>query len=411
VAALVGGARAHADVGVAVVDAPRAPSPRATVEAALVNAATASGAAVIPDPARAARDNLRAGAVPREELERLRRVRELTDEGWRAYLQVSVDFAAARLGRARTDAEELLPQDGGPELYADIALRLGAVLAYLGRRAEAAEVLRLAGWLDPGRAVTTAEFSPDVIAAVEAARAQAPAAVPVRISAGPAGRRVAIEIDGRPAGTAPVATSLAIGQHVVVARGRGLRPRGLTFAVAEPSTAIDVPLDEDVDAAALEAAAPLAIGASAGEASRALDAVLLYGDLDAVVVAASVWSRGEPALLGQRCQGSPVRCGPVVEVGYGAGDGALAAAAAALWRQLADGARRPTEAPVLLGDARIARGGGAAGRGGPCRWCRNPWVWTGVGVALAAVVTGAAIAASAEDRTIVTVDPGDFGGR
>ena len=99
-------------------------------------------------------------------------MREQIDEGWRAFLRVQVDFAASRLATARTDAEALVALPGGAQLYADAALRLGAVLGHLGRTAEAQAILALALALDPDRPITLAEFSPDVVAAVDAVRAQ-----------------------------------------------------------------------------------------------------------------------------------------------------------------------------------------------------------------------------------------------
>ena len=45
---------------------------------------------------------------------------------------------SVKLAHARTEAEALLALPGGGELYADAALRLGAVLGHQGRTAECA---------------------------------------------------------------------------------------------------------------------------------------------------------------------------------------------------------------------------------------------------------------------------------
>jgi hypothetical protein len=400
---LAGGAARADDVGLVVVAAGGAPAPVSEVTAAMVQGGGAAGHAVVGDAAAVAARAQAAGAVPRAALERFRRVRDLVDEGWRAYLQVAGDFAAARLGRARGDAEELLALDGGVALYADVALRLGAVLDHLGRRAEGAEVLRLAGWLDPGRAVTTAEFSPDVVAAFDAARARTPAAVTVRVVVTGAAA-AQLEIDGRSAGTAPLTVELAAGQHVAVARAAGHRARGVAFAAVAGG---EVAIGLEADPAAVALRDGVAAGTGEAAAGRAIEAVERYAEVDAVVLAAAVWRQGEPALLGQWCAGG--RCTAVVEVGYGAAPGGLAAAAGALWRELAAVAAERRSPPTLPSDPRLGRGAGPARvAGAGCRWCRSPWLWAGLGAAAVAVGAGVAVLASGDDGTIVAVDPDDF---
>jgi hypothetical protein len=399
---LAGGAARADDVGLVVVAAGGAPAPVSEVTAAMVEGGVAAGHAVVRDAAGVAARAQAAGAVPRAALERFRRVRDLVDEGWRAYLQVAGDFAAARLGRARGDAEALLGLDGGVELYADVALRLGAVLDHLGRRAESADVLRLAGWLDPGRAVTTAEFSPDVVAAFDAARARTPAPVTVRVLV--PGTAAMIEIDGRSAGPAPLTVELAAGQHVAVARAAGHLARGVAFAAVAGG---EVVIGLEADPAAVALRGGVAAGAGEAAAGRAIEAVERFADADAVVLAAAVWRQGEPALLGQWCAGG--RCTAVVEVGYGAAPGGLAAAAGALWRELAAVAAERRYPPTLPSDPRLGRGVGPSRLAGArCRWCRSPWLWAGLGAAAVAVGAGVAVLASGDDGTIVAVDPDDF---
>ena len=113
--------------GIGVIAAGAGRDDRAAVATAMLDAIGARGR-VIGDAIGEARAQLAAGAVPAAMLARFRRVREMIDDGWRAYLRVQIDFAQSRLAAARTEAEALVALPGGTELYADAALRLGAVL-------------------------------------------------------------------------------------------------------------------------------------------------------------------------------------------------------------------------------------------------------------------------------------------
>jgi hypothetical protein len=388
---------ARADVGLVVVPARAAPAGEAALGDA-VAAALGSARRRPLDDARAARA---AGAVRAESLAAFARVRELVDEGWRAYQQVQTEFAVSRLGEARRQAEALLPLDGGAALYADAALRLGAALDNAGRRDEADDVLRLAAALDPTRTVTVQEFSPDVVAAHDRAVAASRAMRAVTLTASPA---AVVEIDGTAVGTTPVAVELAVGQHVVVARAAGHAPLARTLAVGDSALEVTLALDPDRDALGLSA------GVIAGdEASRALavDAAIAYAELDALVLTASVWRGGRPALLVQWCDGAPASCTGVVEIGYDEG-GLEAAARAAIdeARALARTGRR--WGPTLPGDPRVARGERPGGGGGErCRWCR-PALYAGAGVVAAALVTAIVLLAGGDDGTTVGIDPDDF---
>jgi hypothetical protein len=120
---------------------------------------------------------------------------------------MAVEVAAARLATARTDAEPLVALPGGPELYADAALRLGAVMDHLGRTEDAQAMLALALALDPERPITLAEFSPDIVDAVAATRAAPGARDRVAITTSPPG--AAIRVDGEDVGRAPIELQLA----------------------------------------------------------------------------------------------------------------------------------------------------------------------------------------------------------
>lgn len=353
---------------------------------------------VVEDAIREARTQIAAGAVPVSTLERFRRVREQIDEAWRAFLRVRVDVAAARLASTRTEAEELVAFPGGATLYADASLRLGAVLAYLGRTAEAHTILALALALDPARPITLAEFSPDVVAAVEAARALSRPTRSVRVASEPEG--AAISVDGKELGRAPLHVDLAIGQHVVVARAAQYEPHALAFAV-DPATD-EVTVELAPDPAWMRLAEGAVIGADEQHAQTLVDATVRYADLDDVVLVADVSLRGGPTLLVQRCAGLPARCTAVIEIGYAERSG-LAAAARAAWQAVrAANLRYP---PSLFGDARVT--------GTPvdtrCKLCRSPIVWGSVGAAaVIATIAVIAIVSSSRPPPVVGVDPDRF---
>lgn len=357
--------------------------------------------------ARAARAT---GAVPAQRLAELAAVTAAGAEGWRAYLQVAVPYAASRLAKARSDAEALLPLPGGLEVYADLSLRLGAVLLTLERRAEAEDALALALALDPERELGLTEFSPDVIEA--AARAAARTAAPVRLTVttpGVAGARV--ELDGQSVGqsvgrpTTPTTSGapstvllVSPGQHVVVARHPGHEPVAQAIRITE-ATAIELTLAPDRFARALLPATP---GLGEDAALALVEAVATYAEADQVLLLASAARRGALAVLAQRCD-ARARCTAVVEVGYA--DRGLEPAVRAAWTILERGELRYP--PSLPGDSRLTptTAGGGDGR---CKLCRSPWLWAGVGAALAASAALLVVLAQDDPTPIVVVDPGTF---
>ena len=351
---------------------------------------------IVDDAAGEARAAIAAGAVPMATLERFRRMREQLDEAWRAFLRVQVDFAASRLATARTEAEGLVALPGGAALYADASLRLGAVLAYLGRTLESQATLALALALDPQRPITLVEFSPDVVAAVDAVRAQTRPTRSIRIASEPAG--ASISIDGKELGKAPLHADVTAGQHVVVARIPLYQPRA--FAFDDATSELKLELEQDVGW--LRVAEGAAIGVSDARAQELVDAALRFADLDEVVLVAAAQQRGGPTLLVQRCAGMPARCTAVIEIGYADKTGVTAAAREAWQSARAADLRYP---PSVFGDPR-ATGQKGDGR---CKVCRSPWLWGGVGVAaVVATVAVIAIVSSSRPPPVVGVDPGNF---
>ena len=382
---------AHAE-GIGVVAAGGAAEDRTVAASALAEASGARGR-IVADAVGEARAQLAAGAVPVATLARFHRVRDMIDEGWRAYLRVQIDFAQSRLAAARAEAEALVALPGGAELYADAALRLGAVLLHR-RIADAPAVLALAIALDPARPITLAEFSPDVVEAVEAVRALPAAIQRLHVATAPAGATVSI--DGVAVGRAPLDAQVTRGQHLVVVRAP-LHRATVQGVLVDAGATVELALDRDEDAARLAAGAAPAMPAAAEQAL--LGAALELADLDELVVAALGERRGGPVVSVQRCAGAPVRCTPVVEVGYGDRAG-LAAAARTAWHAVRRGALG--DAPVVIGDAAPRT---AAPR---CRLCRNPLVWGGVGAVVIGAVVAIVISASSRPPPVVTVDGHDF---
>jgi hypothetical protein len=370
-------------------------SDRAAVAAAMSQAMAGRSSRVLEDAVAEARGAVAAGAVPVEALSAFKRVRDEIDAGWRAYLRVAVEQSRDALVGARTDAEQLVALPGGAELYADAALRLGMVLARLNRRDEATAVIALAIAIDPDRPVTTAEFSPDLVDAVDAARGAPVALHAVHIDSLPAG--AAIRIDGRDVGKAPLDVQVTRAQHLVIARAA--QYHAAVQGIAADASAIEIQLEPD------EQATRISDGASIGmpelAAQQLVDATLRYADLDELVVVADTVRRGGPTLLAQRCAGpAPARCSAVVELGYTDRTG-LEAAARSAWEAVKVGDLR-YEPAVLTEREGI--------RGGERHWYKSPLVWTGVG---AAVVVGAVVAivlvSGATPPPVVGVDGGAFG--
>lgn len=384
---------ARAD-GAGVIAASR--EDRAAVASAMATAMAGRAGRIVPDAIAEARTALAAGAVPVETLARFRRVRTQIDDGWRAYLRVAVENAQLLLAAARTEAEALVALPGGAELYADAALRLGAVLGHLGRRTEAQAILALALALDPERPITLAEFSPDVLDAIAAVRALPVARQRLRITTAPAGAQV--WVDGTDVGRAPLDVEVTRGQHVVVAKAPRHQAAVQGIAV-DAASAMALELAPDREATRL--AAGVTRGISDGDAQELIDATMRFADLDELVVVADTARRGGPTLLVQRCAGIPARCSAVVELGYGERAG-LAAAARAAWEAARTGELRYP--PSVLGEP------GGQLDDGRCTVCRSPGLWVGIGAVavLGTIITVIAVSGS-PPPPIVTVDGSAFG--
>lgn len=399
VAAPAARAQAPKRVGVIAraVDAP--PVEETGLAVALATAVEARGAAVVRDPVAVARARRQGGAVERGRLDGFADARRLIQDGWNAYLKVEPSFADARLGEARRRLETVLDLDGALELLADASLRLGAVRLHMQRAEKATAAFALAATLDPGREVSAQDFAPEVVRAYLQVRdlAGGPGAeLEVRSSAG-----AEIEIDGVPAGQAPLAKQVSIGEHAVVARAPGKLAAAQIVAVPAAGAEIDLTLDEDLVGAALDRAT--------------LDETLIaatstYAELDETVLAVATWSRGEPAIVGQRCGGAPLRCTDVIEVGFP--EGKLDSGARTFIEKLSGAPMSDHQPPDVMRDRRVRdparpREGG---RDGGRPWYKNKWVWIGTGVAaVAGAATIWALSAGGGGGHGFDVGPGEFG--
>lgn len=385
--------------GVGIVAVAGNASDRAAVATAM--AATLAGSQRIAlDAVGDARAEITAGAVPASTLERFRRVRDAIDEGWRAFVRVQVELAASRLAVARTDAEALVAYPGGAVLYADAALRLGAVLEHQGRSLDGRAAIALALALDPDRPISLAEFSPDVVAVVDSVRtSQTRPTRPVRLTTEPAG--ATITVDGKELGRSPLDVDLALGQHVVVAHLPLHEPRALAIAV-DASSPADIALDLARDRAATRLAEGATIGLSDEGARELVEATLRFADLDELVLVAAVERRGGPALLVQRCAAIPVRCTAIVEIGYAEPSG-VASATREAWEATRQADLRYP--PSVLADART-HGGRVDDR---CKLCRSPILWGGISAAaLIGTIVIIAVVSGSRPPPTVGIDPSQF---
>ncbi len=371
---------------------------RPAVVAAMAAAIRDGGIPRVVDALSDAREEFAAGAVPIAVLQRFKRVREEIDEGWRAYLHVQADLAQSRLAVARTDAAALVVLPGGAALYADASLRLGAVLGNVGRTKEAQAAIALALALDPDRPIELSEFSPDVVAAVTAVRALAPQTREVAFAVEPPGAMVSV--DGKELGLAPVHATVALGQHVVVARAPLFEPHAEAVAIDAATTNVQLELSRDDTAAAL--AGGVEVGMRDELAQVVADSALVYADLDQLVLVAATERSGGPTLLLQRCAGAPARCTAIVELGYGDRDGLVRAARTA-WSEVKSGELRYP--PGVFGDPRLA-GHRVEHR---CEWCRNPWlIGSAATIVVVATVAVIAVVSASKPQPTVIVNPGQY---
>lgn len=362
---------------------------------------------VVVDAFGEARAWLEAGGVAATELAPFARAEQLLAEGWRSYLEVRASFAASRLSEARTLALRVAHLEGGTELLAEISLRLGVVKLDLQRTAEAADDFRLARSLAPSRTVSDAEFKPEVVEAYEAALGDLREPQVRQLELSPSNAAVLVDA----AASDGEQLLMADGLHLLSVHAPGYYSHSELVSVSPGvEAAIRVKLEANPMAQLVIAGgSSLQQGTPESVARQAVTAALLYSGGDSMVLVASVWRRGEPALLGQYCSGLPAQCSAVIETGYP--EGGLRVAIQELWRRLrVDSLRFP---PTVQVDARLVESEGTPGKGRkvePQPLWKNRWVWLGVG---AAALAGSAVYLLRGDQRLEPIFEGDrcgFGG-
>ena len=409
--ALVAGAAitpaAAEDVGVIAVRPAHSPIPVAQVAEAVASALRARNHVAIEAPARSARGRVAAGAVVSERLAGFTAASQGMREGWARYAKVEYAAARARLAEARQRALAVADLAGGVELFAEVSLRLAVIKHELEDIEGAAADFRLAHRLAPTRPVTSDHFKPNIVAAFQAAVASAITPRTVAVRRRPAA--VALEIDGRPIPAGLQQVELEEGLHLVVGRSPGFAPARTLVRIERGTREIAVELEADPRSAPLFSG-ELAIGTGEGPATRMAAAMTLFAELDAVLIAAAVWRGGQPALIGQWCDGERIQCGRAVEIRFAGARGLPAATTELIDRARAEERRYPV---TVLDDQRITRAETRADvdatRESP--WWRNKWLWIGVGAGAVALGTTAAIlAADGELKVVIEADTCQFGG-
>ncbi len=353
----------------------------------------------------------------------LARLRQETAQSWRAYLSVSLDTAATGLSTVVRAALPLTVNAAGRDLFVDALLRLGIVT--LQRNDSSAEAkqaaqdgMALALRLDPDRTLSLSEFSPDVVALVDAARAAPIETANLRIRSAVA---VHLTLDGRPLGALPAhvirSWPVARGVHVLIVADGVRRPQPRLIEVGRNGALVD--LQPEADAVAETLRRDATRYTSGRDADDLLQALAVIGNASEAVLVVATWKRGGPALVAQRCLfaaatatqlvpgNGPFFCHPPVEVGWDGSGQRLDATVDELLRTVDQAATPTTAAPIAIVTEPSARPPSVTTS---CQWCRNKWVWAGIGAALVAGAASVYLLAGSHDPVapIIVVTPGDF---
>jgi len=381
-------------VGLVVRVPDASPASKQELLASLAAAGARAGHEIVRAPFAVARAALERGAVARARLVEFSRAQQIAAEGIRAYESADLSFAASRLVEARRVALGVADLPGGVELVAEFSLRLGAVRLDLGHE-RAREDLRLAARLTPERPVTTAEFKPDLVRAFEEARAAAPRPLILQVTESAPDARVVV--DGGEEHPLPWQTELSPGLHIVSVSAPGHSPLATMVDLQRNETFAST-LDRDAERAAIDQGqASLSIGTSEKQAATTAEALMRFGELDALIVASVVWRGGSAALLAEWCTGVPARCSRAIELRYGAG--ALDSAARSAWEELP--ALEGSLPPGLMTDARVVSPEAGPGRAAvttATHWSERPVVWAGAAVGAAVVIAASVLLLREEDR-------------
>ncbi len=353
----------------------------------------------------------------------LARLRQEVTQSWRAYLSVSLDTAATGLSTVVRAALPLTVTVAGRDLFVDALLRLGIVSSQrsdLSAEAKQAaqDGIALALRLDPDRTLSLSEFSPDVVALVDATRAAPIETTELRVRSAVA---IQLTLDGRALGALPAQGTrtwpVARGMHVLIVADGVRRPQPRLLEVGRNGALVDLVPESDAVAETLRRDATRYT--TGRDADDLLQALAMIGSASEAVVVVATWKRGGPALQAQRCLFPAVVAAPLVpgtgpffcyaptDVGWDGSTQRLDTAVDELARALFQAATPTTPATIAIVTEPSARPPRVAT---PCQWCRNKWVWAGVGSALVAGAVAVYLVTRSGDPVapIIVVTPGDF---
>ena len=245
--------------------------------------------------------------------------------------------------------------------------------------------------------MTLADFKPSVVQAFNAAKQQeGPSRLELEVVV-PASD-AEISVDGASQGQSPWKGTVAEGVHLVTATAHGRRPFASLVEVTKHRR-LELELTADPERQAIHRGrSSLQVSTSAATASIAASALMQFAELDALLFATSVWRRGAPALIAEWCVGVPVRCHRTVELRYRSSRD-LETAARELWARARQEQGRLE--PGLLLDARVVNPDPAPGPKGPVKkrhWAKNPAVWAGTAVGVAALVAATVLWTREDER-------------
>lgn len=304
------------------------------------------------------------------------RAGELLAEAARAYSSMEAGRALAILGDARAELDRVGGGEEGRGTATRLALLEALALHAAGREAEVDEALRRALAVEPDVAIDPVEYPPWL-----RERAMALAATPLPVAAlelhGAPGAEA--RVDGEPACVLPCAHEVRQGPHRVRVVRSGRRPFVAALTVTGPTTTLEVELEPDVAALALDARGAIAAGRPPDDARAVFDGV--------------VWATlREDGARGRVLEGAyypaaaPRRTATVPLVTSDAAT--LERACRSLVSALT------AEVTAVPPGSRLRTSRRPPAR--PARWFESPWVWIAAGAVVAAGGIGIAVAAAAE---------------
>jgi hypothetical protein len=391
------------------------------VRAAAERALSASDETVIPAAMQTSRLQWLSGVLSADQSQSLLQIAQRVQQGWQSYLRVSLDAALAELDAAVGQAVSLAWNPIARPIFADALVRRGIVAAFVATteaaKQQAYADVRLALQLDPGRTFNPAEFSPDVIAMINAQqRVQPPLQTVQLLLAWPAAtlalplkeRSARIVVDGAEPVTVTDHSTLQMtsGPHLLVVTTQSAAPIAQLINVGADASRTPLSITLRADAVASALAQSITRSMTPSVVAQVWNALRAANLVTQTLTVVASWRRGQPALLGQLCiLRTVIGCTTAVEVGWSGNPKELAPA----MRSLVDSLRQqqPTTQPIsLVTESRVDAPTPIKSR---CDWCRNRWLWAGVAAAtLTAAGALYAVGQQAPPAPVLVVNPADW---